>query len=75
VRSLIPAALPGSDAHDVVTAAADYTKLDRPESNARIRQIFGRIAIANSDSGMGAYTDVAIEQAHRAVHELQRVVA
>jgi spermidine dehydrogenase len=34
------------------------------------RQRFGRIAIANSDSGMGAYTDVAIEQAHRAVHEL-----
>jgi spermidine dehydrogenase len=39
------------------------------------RQRFGRIAIANSDSGMGAYTDVAIEQAHRAVHELQRSVA
>jgi spermidine dehydrogenase len=34
------------------------------------RQRFGQIAIANSDSGMGAYTDVAIEQAHRAVHEL-----
>jgi spermidine dehydrogenase len=30
----------------------------------------GRIAIANSDSGGGAYTDVAIEQAHRAVTEL-----
>jgi spermidine dehydrogenase len=30
----------------------------------------GRIAIANSDSGMGAYTDVAINEAHRAVHEL-----
>jgi spermidine dehydrogenase len=34
------------------------------------RQRFGHIAIANSDAGMGAYTDVAIEQAHRAVHEL-----
>jgi spermidine dehydrogenase len=34
------------------------------------RQRFGRIAIANSDAGMGAYTDVAIEQAHRAVNEL-----
>lgn len=30
----------------------------------------GGIAIANSDAGMGAYTDVAIEQAHRAVREL-----
>jgi spermidine dehydrogenase len=34
------------------------------------RKRFGQIAIANSDAGMGAYTDVAIEQAHRAVHEL-----
>lgn len=34
------------------------------------RRRFGRIAIANSDSGMGAYTDVAIEQAHRAIDEL-----
>jgi spermidine dehydrogenase len=34
------------------------------------RKRFGRIAIANSDAGMGAYTDVAIEQAHRAVKEL-----
>ena len=37
VRSLIPAAIPGRDAHDVVTAVADYTKLDRPDSAARIR--------------------------------------
>lgn len=34
------------------------------------RARFGRIAIANADSGMAAYTDVAIDQAHRAVHEL-----
>jgi len=34
------------------------------------RAPLGNIAIANSDAGMGAYTDVAIEQAHRAVHEL-----
>jgi spermidine dehydrogenase len=34
------------------------------------RARFGRIAIANSDSGMGAYTDVAMEEAHRAVREL-----
>jgi spermidine dehydrogenase len=35
-----------------------------------IRKRFGRIAIANSDVGGGAYTDVAIEQGHRAVMEL-----
>lgn len=34
------------------------------------RKRFGRIAIANSDAGMAAYTDVAIDQAHRAVQEL-----
>src|SRR5450631_3991314 len=34
------------------------------------RARFGRIAIANSDSGRGAFTDVAIDQAHRAVGEL-----
>jgi spermidine dehydrogenase len=40
----------------------------QPQVIGRAR--FGRIAIANSDSGGGAYTDVAIDQAHRAVEEL-----
>ena len=34
------------------------------------RQPFGKIAIANSDAGASAYTDVAIDQAWRAVSEL-----
>jgi spermidine dehydrogenase len=34
------------------------------------RKRFGRIAIANSDAGAAAYTDIAIDQAHRAVQEL-----
>ena len=34
------------------------------------RKRFGSVAIANSDAGGGAYTDIAIDQAHRAVHEL-----
>ena len=38
--------------------------------NLVARQRFGRIAIANSDSGFAAYTDSAIDQAHRAVGEL-----
>jgi spermidine dehydrogenase len=33
------------------------------------RRNFGRIAIANADSGAAAYTNVAIDQAHRAVQE------
>jgi spermidine dehydrogenase len=40
----------------------------QPNIVARAR--FGRIAIANSDSGCAAYTDSAIDQAHRAVGEL-----
>ncbi len=40
------------------------------EHYVRARARFGRIAIANSDAGAGAYTDVAIEQGHRAVYEL-----
>jgi spermidine dehydrogenase len=34
------------------------------------RRRHGRIAIANSDAGASAYTDAAIDQAHRAVGEL-----
>lgn len=41
---------------------------ESPQAIGRAR--FGRIAIANSDSGGGAYTDVAMEQAYRAVNEL-----
>jgi spermidine dehydrogenase len=43
-----------------------------PEKRANVigRQRFGRIAIANSDSGAAAYTDSAIDQAYRAVNEL-----
>jgi spermidine dehydrogenase len=34
------------------------------------RKPFGRIAIANSDAGASAYTDVAMDQAFRAVNDL-----
>ncbi|HEY1676309.1 MAG TPA: NAD(P)-binding protein [Candidatus Sulfotelmatobacter sp.] len=34
------------------------------------RKRFGQIAIANSDAGASAYTDCAIDQAHRAVTDL-----
>jgi len=47
---------------------------DDPAAQDRIarlaRRRLGRIAIANSDSGWDAYTQVAIDQAHRAVMEL-----
>jgi spermidine dehydrogenase len=36
------------------------------------RKPFGRIAIANADAGAYAYTDEAINQAHRAVSEIAK---
>jgi len=37
VRKLIPAAIPGNSATDVVLAKADYARLDEPSSRMRIR--------------------------------------
>jgi spermidine dehydrogenase len=48
----------------------DWNVEPRPEVVGRRR--FGNIAIANSDAGADAYTHVAIEQAWRAVNDLQR---
>jgi spermidine dehydrogenase len=48
----------------------DVPESERPHVIGRAQ--FGRIAIANSDSGGGAYTDSAIDQGHRAVMELLR---
>jgi spermidine dehydrogenase len=38
--------------------------------NVVARRRFGQIAIANSDAGAHAYTDGAIDQAHRVIAEL-----
>jgi spermidine dehydrogenase len=46
----------------------DWPEEERP--NVIGRKQFGRITIANTDSGATAYTDVAIDQAYRAVQEL-----
>ena len=46
----------------------DWPEGQRPCDIARAR--FGRIAVANSDAAAAAYTDQAIDQAYRAVHEL-----
>ena len=51
----------------------DVPESQRPHVLGRAR--FGRISIANSDSGGGAYTDSAINQGHRAVMELLKTSA
>jgi spermidine dehydrogenase len=47
VRSLVPAALPGRSAEDIVTAPADYGKLDRPGAPVRIRLSSTAVRISN----------------------------
>jgi spermidine dehydrogenase len=49
----------------------DVPESERPNVIGRAR--FHRIAIANSDSGAAAYTDSAIDQAKRAVTELEQI--
>jgi len=43
-----------------------------PEQRPHVigRQRFGRVAIANADAGAAAFTNQAIDEAHRAVEEL-----
>jgi len=59
--------------------APEYNPLWEPElpvaeqPNIVGRARFGRITIANSDSGRAAYTDSAINQGHRAVSELLEI--
>ena len=59
--------------------APEYNYLWEPDlpadqmPNVVGRARYGRIAIANSDSGGGAYTDVAINEGYRAVQELLAV--
>jgi len=48
----------------------EMPEAQRPEVVGRAP--FGRIHIANSDAGAAAYTDTAIDQAHRAVSEILR---
>ena len=49
----------------------DWKEEEKPWVIGRKR--FGNIAIANSDAGADAYTNVAIDQAHRAVGELEEL--
>lgn len=50
-----------------------FEPVDQPESERPCvmgRQPFGRIKIANSDASGHAYSDAAIDQSYRAVHEI-----
>jgi spermidine dehydrogenase len=59
--------------------AYEYNPLFDPDWNEHEqphvigRAPFGRIVIANSDAGAAAYTDSAIDQAHRAIEEVMAI--
>ncbi|HVO45552.1 MAG TPA: FAD-dependent oxidoreductase [Steroidobacteraceae bacterium] len=54
VRSLIPDALPGQSVDDIVSARADYSRLDRAASNVRIRLSSTVIRARNSGGDRGS---------------------
>ena len=47
VRSLIPGSIPGSSMEDVITATADYSRLDRDQNKVRIRLNSAVINVTN----------------------------
>ena len=59
VRALIPASLPdmaaGADPHSIVTAQLDYSKLDAPDSAARLRLNSTVVRVANGTGVEIAY--------------------
>jgi len=65
VRSLIPAAMPGSTMEDVVTARADYSKLDQAVSTVRLRlnsTVVHVAHVADESTGVGASSPGAAQQ-------------
>ncbi len=52
VRGLIPKAIPGGSLDDVVTARADYARLDEPASAARIRLNSTALRVRHVGSGV-----------------------
>lgn len=57
VRALIPAAIPGKTMDDVVTARADYGKLDVPGAAIRIRLNSTVVHVQHAASGGGTRAD------------------
>lgn len=62
VRSLIPAAMPGSTMEDVVTARADYSQLDRADNSIRIR-LNSTVVNVKPASALGTAKDVHVTYA------------
>jgi spermidine dehydrogenase len=59
VRSLIPGSIPGSTMEDVVTARADYSRLDREASPLRIRLNSTVVNVKHTSAGAAKDVEVA----------------
>ncbi len=60
VRALVPGAIPGKNATDIVTSRADYSQLDRPGSPVRIRLNSTVVKVAHvGDAAIAKQVDVA----------------
>ena len=59
VRSLIPDAVPGHSMEDVVTARADYSRLDSDRSNVRIRLNSTVMNVKHQGSGASREVEIA----------------
>jgi len=70
VRSLIPTSIPGSNMEDVVTAHADYSRLDQPDSGVRLR--LNSTVVRARQSGPAAKS---VEVVYARGDKLQRVGA
>jgi spermidine dehydrogenase len=72
IRSLIPAAMPGSTMEDVVTAKAQYSQLDRAENGVRVRLNSTVVNVKHSGSASGAKS---VQVSYMRSGKLQRVSA
>jgi spermidine dehydrogenase len=60
VRSLIPGVMPGENMEDVVTARADYSKLDQPDSNVRLRLNSTVVHVQHANANAGSPKEVEV---------------
>jgi spermidine dehydrogenase len=66
VRNMIPGSISGSTMEDIVTAKADYSKLDRPENKLKLRLNSTVVHAVNTDDGMAVdVTYVRDDKAHK----------
>jgi spermidine dehydrogenase len=63
VRGLIPGTIPGSSAEDIVTAKADYSRLDADGSAVRIR-LGSTVVNAKQNHASGAARSVSVAYVH-----------